>query len=82
VEVIFFATCFGIGSAAVCVLHVRAEQLLRYTGLRLAGRPALAINTTMSAIAPKVAGHLFDQGVGYATTFYVLAAWGFIGRSC
>jgi hypothetical protein len=33
----------------------------------------------MSAIAPKVAGRLFDQGVGYATTFYVLAAWGFIG---
>jgi hypothetical protein len=32
----------------------------------------------VSAIAPKVAGHLFDQGVGYAATFYFLAAWGFI----
>ena len=41
-------------------------------------RLAVAINTTVSAIAPKVAGHLFDQGVGYAATFYFLAAWGFI----
>jgi cyanate permease len=55
--------------------------LSNYYGTRafasLAGL-ALAVNTTMSAIAPKVAGHLFDQGVGYAATFYVLAVWGFI----
>jgi cyanate permease len=39
---------------------------------------AVAINTTMSAIAPKVAGRLFDQGVGYGVTFHFLAAWGFV----
>ena len=40
---------------------------------------AIAINTTLSAIAPKVAGRLFDQGVGYGVTFYFLAAWCFCG---
>lgn len=78
-QVILFATCFGIGfgGGLVCFMSV----LSNYYGTRafasLAGL-ALAINTTMSAIAPKVAGHLFDQGVGYAATFYVLTVWGFI----
>jgi MFS family permease len=78
-QVILFATCFGIGfgGGLVCFMSV----LSNYYGTRafasLAGL-ALAVNTTMSAIAPKVAGHLFDQGVGYAATFYVLAVWGFI----
>ncbi len=79
-QVLSFATCFGIGfgGGLVCFMSV----LSNYYGTRafasLAGL-AVAINTTMSAIAPKVAGHLFDQGVGYAATFYFLAAWGFIG---
>jgi cyanate permease len=79
-QVLSFATCFGIGfgGGLVCFMSV----LSNYYGTRafasLAGL-AVAINTTMSAIAPKVAGHLFDQGVGYAATFYFLATWGFIG---
>jgi MFS family permease len=78
-RVFSFATCFGIGfgGGLVCFMSV----LSNYYGTRafasLAGL-AVAINTTMSALAPKVAGHLFDQGVGYAATFYFLAAWGFI----
>jgi MFS family permease len=78
-QVLSFATCFGIGfgGGLVCFMSV----LSNYYGTRafasLAGL-AVAINTTISAIAPKVAGHLFDQGVGYAATFYFLAAWGFI----
>jgi MFS family permease len=78
-QVFFFATCFGIGfgGGLVCFMSV----LSNYYGTRafasLAGL-AVAINTTVSAIAPKVAGHLFDQGVGYGLTFYFLAAWGFI----
>lgn len=78
-QVFSFATCFGIGfgGGLVCFMSV----LSNYYGTRafasLAGL-GVAINTTMSAIAPKVAGHLFDQGVGYAATFYFLAAWGFI----
>jgi len=78
-QVFSFATCFGIGfgGGLVCFMSV----LSNYYGTRafasLAGL-AVAINTTLSAIAPKVAGHLFDEGVGYAATFYFLAAWGFI----
>ena len=78
-QVFFFATCVGIGfgGGLVCFMSV----LSNYYGTRafasLAGL-AVAINTTVSAIAPKVAGHLFDQGVGYGLTFYFLAAWGFI----
>jgi len=78
-QVFFFATCFGIGfgGGLVCFMSV----LSNYYGTRafasLAGL-AVAINTTVSAIAPKVAGRLFDQGVGYGATFYFLAAWGFV----
>jgi MFS family permease len=78
-QVLLFATCLGIGfgGGLVCFMSV----LSNYYGTRafasLAGL-AVAINTTLSAIAPKVAGHLFDQGIGYAVIFYFLAAWCFI----
>ena len=81
-EVVLFATCIGIGfgGGIVCLMAV----LSNYYGTRafasLAGL-AIAINTTLSAIAPKVAGRLFDQGVGYAVNFYVLAAWCFAGAA-
>jgi MFS family permease len=79
-QVFLFATCLGIGfgGGVVCLMAV----LSNYYGTRafasLAGT-AVAINTTLSAIAPKVAGHLYDQGVGYAGTFYFLAAWCLVG---
>jgi MFS family permease len=79
-QVFLFATCLGIGfgGGLVCLMTV----LSNYYGTRafasLAGL-AIAINTTLSAIAPKVAGRLFDQGVGYGVTFYFLAAWCFGG---
>jgi MFS family permease len=79
-QVFLFATCLGIGfgGGLVCLMTV----LSNYYGTRafasLAGL-AIAINTTLSAIAPKVAGRLFDQGVGYGATFYFLAAWCFAG---
>jgi len=81
-QVVLFATCIGIGfgGGLVCLMAV----LSNYYGTRafasLAG-VAIAINTTLSAIAPKVAGRLFDQGVGYAVNFYFLAAWCFIGAA-
>jgi MFS family permease len=79
-QVFLFSTCLGIGfgGGLVCLMTV----LSNYYGTRafasLAGL-AIAINTTLSAIAPKVAGRLFDQGVGYGATFYFLAAWCFCG---
>ena len=54
-----------------------AGQVGRALSAHLAGL-GVAVNTTLSAIAPKVAGHLYDQGVGYAATFHFLAAWGFV----
>lgn len=78
-QVFLFATCLGIGFGGGLVTFM--SVLSNYYGTRafasLAGL-AVAINTTVSAIAPKVAGHLFDQGVGYGATFYFLAAWGFV----
>jgi MFS family permease len=79
-QVVLFATCIGIGfgGGLVCLMAV----LSNYYGTRafasLAGL-AIAINTTLSAIAPKVAGRLFDQGVGYGVNFYFLASWCFAG---
>jgi MFS family permease len=79
-QVFFFATCIGIGfgGGLVCLMAV----LSNYYGTRafasLAGL-AIAVNTTLSAIAPKVAGRLFDQGVGYGVNFYFLSAWCFAG---
>ena len=40
---------------------------------------AIAINTTLSALAPFIAGFLFDHGYGYAGTCYFLAGWCFVG---
>ena len=78
-QVFLFAACLGIGfgGGLVCLMAI----LSNYYGTRafasLAGL-AIAINTTLSAIAPKVAGRLFDQGIGYGVTFYFLAAWCFV----
>jgi hypothetical protein len=75
-----FATCLGIGfgGGVVCLMTV----LGNYYGLKafaLLSGIAIAINTTLSAIAPYVAGYLFDQGYGYGGICYFLAAWCFVG---
>ena len=79
-QVYLFAVCLGIGfgGGLVCLMAV----LSNYYGTRafasLAGL-AVAINTTLSAVAPKIAGRLYDEGLGYGGAFYFLAAWCFIG---
>jgi hypothetical protein len=75
-----FATCLGIGfgGGVVCLMTV----LGNYYGLKafaLLSGIAIAINTTLSAIAPYVAGYLFDHGYGYGGICYFLAAWCFVG---
>jgi MFS family permease len=79
-QVLLFATCVGIGfgGGLVCLMSVLSNYYGTGAFASLAG-VAIAINTTLSAIAPKVAGHLFDRGVGYAVNFYFLAAWCFAG---
>jgi MFS family permease len=75
-----FATCLGIGfgGGVVCLMAV----LGNYFGLKafaLLSGIAIAINTTLSAIAPYIAGFLFDHGYGYGGTCYFLAGWCFLG---
>jgi MFS family permease len=79
-QVWVFAACFGIGfgGGIVCLMSVLSNYFGTHAFASLAGL-AIAINTTLSAIAPKVAGRLFDQGLGYGVTFYFLAAWCFFG---
>jgi MFS family permease len=75
-----FATCLGIGfgGGVVCLMTVIGN----YFGLKafaLLSGVAIAINTTLSALAPYIAGFLFDHGYGYAGTCYFLAGWCFLG---
>jgi MFS family permease len=81
-QVFLFATCIGIGfgGGVVCLMAVLSNYFGTRAFASLAGL-AIAINTTLSAIAPKVAGRLFDQGVGYGINFYFLAAWCFAGAT-
>lgn len=75
-----FAVCLGIGfgGGVVCLMAV----LGNYYGLKsfaLLCGIAIAVNTTLSAIAPWVAGRLFERGYGYQGICYFLAAWCFVG---
>ncbi|HEY2418205.1 MAG TPA: MFS transporter [Steroidobacteraceae bacterium] len=80
VSVLVFATCLGIGfgGGLVCLMAV----LSNYFGTRLfaslAGL-AVAVNTTLSAITPYVAGWRYDTGHGYGASFYFLSLWSLIG---
>jgi MFS family permease len=79
-QVDVFATCLGIGfgGGVVCLMAV----LGNYYGLKafaLLSGVAIAINTTLSAVAPYIAGFLFDHGYGYGGTCYFLAGWCFLG---
>jgi MFS family permease len=75
-----FAVCLGIGfgGGVVCLMAV----LGNYYGLKafaLLCGIAIAVNTTLSAIAPWAAGKLFERGYGYVGICYFLAAWCFVG---
>jgi len=75
-----FAICLGIGfgGGIVCLMAV----LGNYYGLKafaLLCGIAIAVNTTLSAVAPWAAGKLFERGYGYVGICYFLAAWCFAG---
>lgn len=79
-EVDLLATCLGMGfgGGVVCLMTV----LGNYYGLKafaLLSGIAIAINTTTSAVAPYIAGYLFDKGYPYSGTCYFIAAWSFLG---
>lgn len=70
-----FAICLGLGFGAsvVCMMTV----LSNYYGTKVYASVvgvAMAVQTTAGAIAPLVAGHLYDTSTSYATSFYSVAA--------
>lgn len=79
-RVYFFAGCIGVGYGGgyVCLMTV----LGNYFGMRayatLSGI-AFALNTSISALVPKIAGRLYDAGYGYGGAFYSLAGMCFLG---
>ncbi len=70
------AACLGIGfgGGVVCLATVLSNYYGTKVFASLIGL-SLAINTTMGAIAPYVAGRLYDSGHGYQGAFYALALW-------
>jgi MFS family permease len=76
------SSCMGIGFGGGVV--AMAAVLSNYYGIKpfatLAG-VAVAINTTLSSIAPSIAGWMYDKGLGYSGVFYSLAGWCFLGAA-
>jgi MFS family permease len=70
------AACLGIGfgGGVVCLATVMSNYYGTKVFASLIGL-TLAINTTMGAIAPYLAGRLYDAGYGYQGVFYALALW-------
>jgi MFS family permease len=70
------AICMGIGFGGGIVAMM--ATLSNYYGTRafasLSGL-AIAINTGICAIAPVLAGRMYDSGAGYALAFYAVAVW-------
>ncbi len=74
------ATCLGIGfgGGVVCLATVLSNYYGTKVFASLIGL-SLAISTTLGAVAPYVAGRLYDSGHGYQGVFYALALWCCIG---
>jgi MFS family permease len=68
----------GFGGGVVCL----AAVISNYYGIKpfavLIG-VTIAINTTLGAVAPAVAGRLYDLGYGYTAIFYALMVWCLLG---
>jgi MFS family permease len=74
------SACLGIGfgGGVVCLASVLSNYYGTKVFASLIGL-SLAVNTTMGAIAPYVAGRLYDSGYGYQGVFYALAIWCGVG---
>jgi MFS family permease len=79
-SVLAFAVCLGIGfgGGLVCLMTVLSNYFGTGPFASLAGL-AVAINTTLSAVTPYLAGWLYDSGRGYGGSFYFLSGWCLIG---
>jgi len=76
VAVTIAAICMGLGFGGGIVAMM--ATLSNYYGTQafasLSGL-GIAINTGICALAPIIAGRMYDQGLGYSYAFYVIAAW-------
>ena len=74
-----FAACIGIGfgGGMVCMMTVLSNYYGVPAFATLSG-VAIALNTTLSATTPFIAGWMYDRGLGYASSFYATAAWCFL----
>lgn len=79
---VMVASCFGIGfgGGVVCLAAVLSNYYGTKAFASLSGL-AIAVNTTMGAAAPFVAGRLYDRGYGYQGVFYTIALWCFAGAA-
>ena len=77
--VVTFATCIGIGfgGGMVCMMTVLSNYYGVAPFATLSG-VAVALNTTLSATTPFIAGWMYDRGLGYGGSFYATAAWCFL----
>ncbi|HSW38999.1 MAG TPA: MFS transporter [Acidobacteriota bacterium] len=68
----------GFGGGVVCL----AAVISNYYGIKpfavLIGI-SVAVNTTIGAIAPAVAGRLYDAGYGYTAVFHTIMVWCLLG---
>lgn len=73
---VFVAACIGIGfnGGVVCLATVLSNYFGTKPFASLTGL-TIAVNTTMGAIAPFIAGRLYDNGYGYQGVFYTIAVW-------
>jgi OFA family oxalate/formate antiporter-like MFS transporter len=70
------ALCMGIGfgGGVVCLAAVLSNYFGTKPFASLSGL-TIAINTTLGAVTPFIAGRLYDNGYGYGGVFYTLAGW-------
>lgn len=64
----------GYGGGFVSLMAVLGNYFGSRAFTALSGL-AIAVSTTVSALTPKLAGRLFDLGLGYTLAFHALAAW-------
>jgi len=76
VLMVLVAACIGIGfnGGVVCLATVLSNYFGTKPFASLTGL-TIAVNTTMGAIGPFVAGRLYDNGYGYRGVFYTIAIW-------
>ena len=80
VEVYIFAICLGLGfgTSVTCLMTVLSNYFGTGAYASIVGI-AMAVQTTISAIVPLMAGYMYDTYGSYVWSFYGTSFWCFIG---